>query len=71
MLNVTTKHVSSNLRLTNNQGDEVRHIRTLMDVRPTLDANAVASVLGGVNVLLVRPATNALLTTRTEIAQEL
>ena len=64
---VALERVSSNIRLLNHDGN---HIRTFSGVRHNLTRNAVSDFMEGVNGITVRPATNALLTVRTELREE-
>ena len=64
---MTGKHVSSSLRLARRDGDRVEGVRTFSGVRPGLGRPDAVTFLEGLNQLMWRPATNAVLTTRTEI----
>ena len=64
---VALERVSSNIRLLSH---DKNHIRTFSGVRHNLTREAVSDFIEGVNGITVRPATNALLTVRTEIKEE-
>lgn len=59
-----TNHVSASLSLLD---IEKRGLRTFSGVRRNVVANDVAAFMGGYNLLVMTPATNARHTVRTEI----
>ena len=68
MPEVRLEHVSASLRLTNVRDGETTHIRTFSGVRRAPSQTGVAAFMAGVNLLREVRATNAVLTTRAEIA---